>query len=69
MTLLYGYCVLAVAILANVLANALGLVGWYDFLRKNYDSLTALSLVWLFIIYPFLLGLVFYLIMAVRGID
>jgi hypothetical protein len=61
---LMGLIVLLVAILLNFLASKLQLVGWYDFLTKwvnqgriIFRQLSWKDYLWLFILYPFLLGL------------
>jgi len=57
-----GLFVLVFAILANTLANLLGIKTWYDFLNILMDkesSLASISLfdfLWLLILYPLLLG-------------
>ena len=56
---LIGVGFLAGALVVNVLAKLLQLPSWYDFLANPKMTLT--SAVWLFIIYPFILGaLVFF---------
>lgn len=62
---LTGIFILTSAIVFNVLAQVLGLMGWYGFLtRLAAEGKTALRSVrifdylWMFIAYPFLLGLV-----------
>lgn len=59
-----GVCVLLIAILANILASILGLMSWYDavvsFQKNGWSSLKQLKIsdvAWLFLLYPFLLGL------------
>ena len=59
-----GVIILLSAILANMLAAALGLASWYDLFRLLNEHGTAglrkLRLVdgfWLFLLYPLLLGL------------
>jgi hypothetical protein len=52
---LLGAGVLACALGLNLLASALGLMSWYDFL-KNPGAASALSYLWLFVLYPFGLG-------------
>lgn len=63
-TYLSGLIILIAAILFNVISGKLGITGWYDFLtglaengKKVFQSLNLLDLVWLFILYPFLLGI------------
>ncbi len=59
-----GLIVLVSAILFNGLASKLNLVSWYDFLNraiasgsKVWQTLRFVDLLWLFIVYPMLLGL------------
>jgi len=64
--LLYGYLLLFAAIILNYLASILKLKGWYDFLR-NSKRTSLLSYVWLFIVYPFLLGAaIFYIFKIIK---
>lgn len=66
-----GWGILIGAILLNFLASKFGIIGWYEFLynigklgfAKTLESTSPLSLIFLFIIYPFLLGLVAYMIL------
>ena len=62
--LFYGYLLLIAAILLNYLASILKLKGWYDFL-KNPKRTSLLSYVWLFIVYPFLLGATIYFVLKI----
>lgn len=59
-----GIAILLIAILANILAGILGLMSWYDaVLSLQKNGITALKrwrlvdYTWLFIVYPFILGL------------
>ena len=59
-----GILILASAIILNVLSQALGIMGWYGFLSKIAEegrsavkSVRILDYLWMFIAYPFLLGL------------
>ncbi len=59
-----GLIILVVAIFLNILANKFNIIGWYDFLtrwvnegRVIFSQLTWKDYLWLFILYPFLLGL------------
>lgn len=54
-----GLIILVIAILANALAQKLGLATWYDLLKSG-TKITILEAVWLFIVYPFLLGFAAY---------
>ena len=58
-----GIAVLLIAILANILASVLGVLSWYDAilsLQKNgmggLKQWRVLDYVWLFILYPTILG-------------
>lgn len=61
---LIGIIILVTAILLNGVINKLGVLGWYDFINLLVDKETApvrkvriIDILWLFIAYPFLLGL------------
>ena len=61
---LIGIIILVTAILLNGVINKLGVLGWYDFINLLVDKETAparkvriIDMLWLFIAYPFLLGL------------
>ncbi len=63
-----GLCVLIVAIIVNVLIKKIGILTWYDFgsifLVNGFQYLMQVSLLsfcWLFIVYPFTLGLTYFL--------
>ena len=58
-----GLVVLMVAIILNGLVNKWGIIGWYDFIhqlllqgKQVFRSLTITDYIWLFLLYPFLLG-------------
>ena len=53
-----GFTILIIAILANFLASQLGLKTWYDFLNQwgNGDALSLKDGLWLFVLYPLILG-------------
>ena len=53
-----GLVILVVAIFANFLAAQLGLKTWYDFLNQlgSGNALNFKDGIWLFIIYPIILG-------------
>lgn len=55
-----GVGVLVAAIALNVLAQRLGLITWYDFV-DNPNGASAISYLWLFFVYPLVLGIVAYL--------
>ena len=59
-----GICILIIAVLANIVADKLGLQTWYTFLNgisTNFDTtiknLRFFDGVWLFVVYPVFLGL------------
>tara|TARA_B100000902_G_C27307863_1_gene916609 strand:- start:634 stop:858 length:225 start_codon:yes stop_codon:yes gene_type:complete len=54
-----GVIILISAILANIIASKIGLKTWYDFLNtiNNGTSLSTFDFIWLFVFYPFTLGL------------
>jgi hypothetical protein len=61
-----GLSILIIAVLLNILVQALGIMGWYEFLsklqeqgRKVFSSMNLLDYAWLFFIYPLLLGLAY----------
>ncbi len=61
---LIGIIILLAAILLNGVINKLGVLGWYDFINLLVDKETTparkvhiIDILWLFIAYPFLLGL------------
>ena len=57
-----GFFILVIAILANGLAQSLGIKTWYGFFQLLLDKnesimgLTFLDFLWLLIIYPIILG-------------
>lgn len=63
-----GLVILVGAILLNGIIAKLGILGWYDFLaglqtegKKVFSRMRVVDFMWLFFIYPFLLGGAFYL--------
>jgi len=63
-----GLCVLIVAIIVNVLIKKIGILTWYDFGSiflvsglQSFMQVSLLSFCWLFIVYPFTLGLTYFL--------
>lgn len=61
---LSGFIILFAAIIFNWIAAKFGITGWYEFLNRLsvegkavFPTLSPLSIAWLFLIYPFLLGL------------
>ena len=66
-----GFLILIGAILINFLAKTIGLITWYDLLinftnsgLKEISKVSFLSFIFLFVIYPYLLGLIGYLSIA-----
>jgi len=57
---LSGLVILFVAIVLNGVAQALGLQTWYDFIQDRQTTLV--NAVWLFVLYPFSLGVVWYIL-------
>jgi hypothetical protein len=58
---LFGIGILIGAIILNIIASKLNLTSWFDFI-KNPKGTGFISYVWLFIIYPFGLGLIAFLL-------
>jgi hypothetical protein len=61
---LVGAVVLVAAIFMNAIVQRIGLMGWYEFLsklqvqgRQVLSEMGVLDFAWLFLLYPFLLGL------------
>jgi len=54
--LLYGYVLILSAIVLNLIASKLKIKSWYDFIKKPKQT-SAVSYIWLFLIYPLSLGL------------
>lgn len=59
-----GLIILVAAIVFNVVSSKLNIIGWYDFLTKlvaqgnaTFSQLKLIDYLWLFLLYPFLLGL------------
>lgn len=57
-TLIAGLRILFVAIVFNILAKFVGLSTWYDFLNSPGKVLSWDNYIFLFFVYPFILGLV-----------
>ena len=63
-TLITGYCILLIAIIANIIAEFINVYTWYKFLQEIMETnlqntiqkLNILSVLWLFIIYPIILS-------------
>lgn len=58
---LLGLAILVGALALNFLATKLGLVTWYDYVKK-IQTPNSISYIWLFFIYPLLLGLIAYVV-------
>ena len=60
-----GLSILIVAIIANFFAKIIGISTWYDFLNSFTDATTSnfkfIDYLWLFFIYPIILGLGYFL--------
>lgn len=56
---LLGLIILLGAIILNIFASKVGLIGWYEFL-KNPGNTDIPSYLWLFIAYPLALGVIAY---------
>ena len=59
-----GFLILLIAIIANVFAGKIGLSTWYDFgsqlFRRGFvvfKEVGFFSIIWLFVLYPFVLAL------------
>lgn len=59
-----GLAILVGALLLNFIASRLSLTTWYDFVKEPRKA-DVLSLIWLFLIYPFLLGGVAYIALKI----
>ena len=57
-TLLLGLRILLVAIVLNIFAKFVGLSTWFDFLDSPSQILSWDNYIFLFLVYPFILGLV-----------
>ena len=57
-TLIVGLRILLVAIVLNIFARFVGLSTWYDFLNSPGKILSWDNYIFLFLVYPFILGLV-----------
>src|SRR3990167_211306 len=57
-TLVVGLRILLSAIVLNIFARFVGLSTWYDFLNKPSKVLSWDNYIFLFFVYPFILGLV-----------
>lgn len=61
-----GWVILITAILVNGIIGKLGVTGWYDFIQmlaekgtKTFTALRFIDYLWLFILYPALLGIAY----------
>lgn len=55
-----GFAILLGALLLNAIATKLGIMTWYSFIQDR-SSVRVIDCIWLFAIYPLLLGAVAYL--------
>jgi hypothetical protein len=58
---LFGIGILIGAIILNIIASKLNLTSWFDFIKSPKDT-SFTSYIWLFIVYPFGLGLIAFLL-------
>jgi hypothetical protein len=56
-----GAAILIAALILNVFAQKLSITTWYDFADNPTDT-SLLAYLWLFFVYPFLLGLTAYIV-------
>jgi len=64
-----GWVILIVAIIVNIIAKSVGINTWYDFLtgmtdtgiKDSFKNLKITDILFLFILYPGIFGLIFYL--------
>jgi len=59
-----GFGILIGAVVLNTIATKLSLTTWYDFLQSP-KTIKPISYVWLFVVYPGLLGLIAFLLQKV----
>ncbi len=57
----YGWIILIVAIIVNIIAKKFGIATWYDFLTSK-ETLSILNYIFLFVIYPAIFGAIIYFI-------
>lgn len=55
----YGIIILIGAIILNIIGSFFGVMSWYEFLKEPGKA-KIFSYIWLFILYPFGLGLIVY---------
>lgn len=60
----FGLIILIGALLLNFIASRLSLSTWYDFVKEPKKA-DVLSLIWLFLIYPFSLGGIAYMALKI----
>ena len=70
-----GFSILIGAIVLNVIIQKLGIMGWYEFLGKLqeqgkavFSTMRAIDYLWLFLGYPFLLGMSYLLGEKIYGL-
>ena len=59
--LLQGLGILGIALILNIVATKLGIKTWYGFVEQPSNT-NLVSILWLFLVYPFALGATAYLI-------
>lgn len=62
-----GIGILAGALILNYIASLLGLMSWFEFVKEPHKA-TPLSYLWLFVFYPFGLGIVAYYVLKLIGL-
>jgi hypothetical protein len=68
MLLIVGLAILIVAIGLNFIANKAGLLTWYDFLNRPKE-VRWYDMLWLFAVYPLLLGAVAYWAVKLTNVN
>jgi len=63
--LIYGWIILTVAIIVNIIAKKIGLVTWYDFLVFK-KSIGLLDGIFMFIVYPLIFGGIIYFLRMIK---
>ena len=62
---IYGWIILIVAILVNIIAKKIGLLTWYDYLVFK-KSIGLLDGVFMFVVYPLIFGAIIYLLKMIK---
>lgn len=66
--LLLGIGILAGALVLNLVSSWLGFANWYEYLKDPQNTTTS-SYMWLFLVYPFGLGLIAFFAGKVLGLH